>query len=255
MLYKLRIEQDTDLDGLSPRDWDNMGHMVCWHSRYNLGDEQRRDDVNEWLRELACSLDPSLEERLLHWEDGDGWTRLVNQAYKAVATGNPGPLPHVLSENKVRDLVMAVIDKHTVMLPLYLYDHGGITMNTGGYSCPWDSGQVGYIYATRDTILKEFSAKKLTAKLRRQVEDILRSEVKTYAQYLEGDVYGYVIYKIDEPCDCDPEPWYNYPPCDCTKHAEVVDSCWGFYGSDVALEEGRSILKYLEDKDKEKDNV
>jgi len=147
--------------------------------------------------------------------------------------------------------VMAVIDKHTVMLPLYIYDHSGITMNTSGYSCPWDSGQVGYIYATRETILKEFSAKKLTAKLRRQVEDILRSEVKTYAQYLEGDVYGYVIYKIDEPCDCDPEPWNNYPPCNCTKHAEVVDSCCGFYGSDVALEEGRSSLRFYENKDKE----
>ena len=251
MPYKLKIEEDTDLDGLGPRDWDNLGHMVCWHSRYNLGDEQRRDDVNEWLRELACSLDPSLEDQLLYWEDGDGWGRLVNQAYKAVATGNPGPLPHVLSEIKVRDLVMAAIDKHTVMLPLYLHDHGGITMSTGGYSCPWDSGQVGYIYATRETILKEFSAKKLTAKLRRQVEDILRSEVKTYAQYLEGDVYGYVIYKIDEPCDCDPEPWNNYPPCNCTKHAEVVDSCWGFYGSDVALEEGRSSLRFYENKDKE----
>ena len=241
MPYKLRIEHDTDLDGLSPRDWDNLGRMVCWHSRYNLGDEQRRDDVNEWLRELACSLDPSLEERLLYWEDGDRWTRLMNKASEPIAA----------SDNKIKDLVTAVIDKHTVMLPLYLYDHGGLTMNTGGYSCPWDSGQVGYIYATRETILKEFSAKKLTAKLRRKVEDILRSEVKTYAQYLEGDVYGYVIYKIDEPCDCDPEPWNNYPPCNCTKHAEVVDSCWGFYGRDVALEEGRSSLRLYENKSKE----
>jgi hypothetical protein len=64
-------------------------------------------------------------------------------------------------------------------------------------------------------------------------------------------VYGYVIYEIDEPCDCDPEPWNNYPPCYCTKHAGVVESCWGYYGSEAALEEGRSILKYLEDKDKE----
>jgi hypothetical protein len=117
MPYKLKIEEDTDLDGLSPRDWDNLGHMVCWHSRYNLGDEQRRDDVNEWLRELACSLDPSLEDRLLYWEDGDGWTRLMNKASEPIAA----------SDNKIKDLVMAVIDKHTVMLPLYLYDHGGIT--------------------------------------------------------------------------------------------------------------------------------
>jgi len=220
MPYKLKIKQDESSD--SPRDWDNLGTMVCWHNRYNLGDEKRRDDVNEWLRELACSLDPSLEERLL-------------------------------SENKVSDLVTAVIDKHTVMLPLYLYDHGGLTMNTGGFSCPWDSGQVGYIYATRDTIMKEFSAKKLTKKLRDKVVGILRSEVEIYSQYLEGDVYGYVIYEIDEPCDCDPEPWNDYPPCNCCDNAEVVDSCWGFYGSDVALEEGRSSLRFYENKNTDED--
>ena len=32
-----------------------------------------------------------------------------------------------------------------VILPLYLYDHSGITMNTTGFSCGWDSGQVGFI--------------------------------------------------------------------------------------------------------------
>jgi hypothetical protein len=26
----------------SPREWDNLGHMVCWHRRSNLGDEQVR---------------------------------------------------------------------------------------------------------------------------------------------------------------------------------------------------------------------
>ena len=30
-----------------------------------------------------------------------------------------------------------------IYLPLYLYDHSGITMNTTGFSCQWDSGQVG----------------------------------------------------------------------------------------------------------------
>ena len=43
-----------------------------------------------------------------------------------------------------------------VVLPLYLYDHSGITMNTGGFSCSWDSGQVGFIYVTREKVLKEY---------------------------------------------------------------------------------------------------
>lgn len=236
MPYKLKIKQDTYPD--SPRNWDNLGHMVCWHNRYNLGDENRRDAPEDWLRELAENLDPSLADRLAYWEEGNGWTQLYNKASEPMAAV-------AAADRKVQELIMAVIDKHTVMLPLYLYDHSGLSMNTGGFSCPWDSGQVGYIYATREAILKEFSVKKLTEEPRAKVERILRGEVKTYSQYLEGDVYGYVIYEIDEECDCDPEPWLT--SCTCTSHAEVVDSCWGYFGSDDALEEGRSVLKHYEE--------
>lgn len=33
---ELRIFQDEEPE--SPRKWDNFGHMVCWHRRYELGD-------------------------------------------------------------------------------------------------------------------------------------------------------------------------------------------------------------------------
>src|SRR4030042_1625044 len=39
-----------------------------------------------------------------------------------------------------------------IILPLFLYDHSGITMSTKPFSCPWDSGQVGYIYVTREKL-------------------------------------------------------------------------------------------------------
>jgi hypothetical protein len=52
--YKLKIEYDED--GLNPRtDYDNFGHMICWHSRYNLGDENNYNEPEELLRELARS--------------------------------------------------------------------------------------------------------------------------------------------------------------------------------------------------------
>ena len=41
-------------------------------------------------------------------------------------------------------------------LPLYLYDHGGITMSTNPFSCPWDDGgQVGWIYASKQKFIDE----------------------------------------------------------------------------------------------------
>ena len=42
-------------------------------------------------------------------------------------------------------------EDEVVYLPLYLLDHSGLRMNTTGFGCPWDSGQVGWIYATKDT--------------------------------------------------------------------------------------------------------
>ena len=46
------------------------------------------------------------------------------------------------------------LDKY-VILPLYLYDHSGITMSTSVFSCPWDSGQVGWIYAEKKKLIEE----------------------------------------------------------------------------------------------------
>ena len=78
-----------------------------------------------------------------------------------------------------------------VVLPLYVYEHGGITMNTSGFSCPWDSGQVGIIYITRDTVKKELGWKRITAARMEKLREYLTGEVETFDQYLRGEVYGY----------------------------------------------------------------
>jgi hypothetical protein len=114
-----------------------------------------------------------------------------------------------------------------VVLPLYLYDHSGITMNTAGFACKWDSGQVGFIYATKEKIREVFGWKRLTKKRLQQIQDILDGEVKTYDQYLTGDVYGYTI----------------------EKNGEHIDSCWGYYGQEDCLNEAKSIIDHYEKKE------
>lgn len=113
-----------------------------------------------------------------------------------------------------------------VVLPLYLYDHGGITISTSPFHCPWDSGQIGFIVAWRDHVLKEYGHKRnVTAKLRERVTKVLEAEVKVYDQYLTGDVYGYVIEDDD---------------------GEELDSCWGFFGREYCEEEAQSVLEHLQ---------
>jgi hypothetical protein len=127
--------------------------------------------------------------------------------------------------------------KKLVILPIYLYDHSGLTINTVGFHCPWDSGQVGWIYATVDEALKQklgyqskngkfYSYKRNTPALRKTMREILLAEVETYDEYLRGEVYGYKCIKLEECGKCG--------------HVDEVevDSCFGFYG-DTGLQDMR----------------
>lgn len=58
LTVELRYEEDTS--GLSPREWSNLGIMLCSHSRYSLGDESvesftGRSDFKSW-RQIARYL-------------------------------------------------------------------------------------------------------------------------------------------------------------------------------------------------------
>jgi len=103
--------------------------------------------------------------------------------------------------------------KAIIILPLYLYDHSGISMKVGSFQgllpqghAEFDSGQVGFIYMTAEDI-RELGIKKNKA------EQYLINEVETYNQYLQGDVY------------CLVKETYN-------KDKEYIDydTCGGYYG-------------------------
>lgn len=88
---------------------------------------------------------------------------------------------------------MAKLVRGKVHLPLYLLDHSGITMRTTDFRDPWDSGQVGYIYA--DVAAAERLMGRIPSE--KELRDILESEVKEYDCYLRGDVWGYDILEAD----------------------------------------------------------
>jgi len=168
MMKLIRIKRDHYPE--NPREWDNLGTMVCGHRRYCLGDEQAQNT------ELYTSWDEWLEYEVV--KPNGGWSNII-------------------------------------ALPLYLYDHCGITISTAPFACPWDSGQVGWIYVTKPRIREEYGVKRVSKRLLYEVEAVLRSEVETYDQYLQGFVYGYMTFSLE--------------------NGELVDgdSCWGFYGNNV----------------------
>ena len=71
-----------------------------------------------------------------------------------------------------------------VCLPIYMYDHSGIALSTKPFSCPWDSGQVGFIFVSKEKLRKEYGVKRVTASLVSKAKCMLIAEVELYSQYL-----------------------------------------------------------------------
>lgn len=130
-------------------------------------------------------------------------------------------------------------EKVGVILPLYLYDHSGIRISTGQFSCRWDSGQIGFIFISKKKMLEEYGGKIVTKKLKERVTRYLNGEVEVYDQYLQGDIYGYKIFIKEKG-----------------EEKEEIDSCWGFYGMDECLDEAKGIVdSRIEDEKPEENEV
>lgn len=223
--YTLRVEQEEYAE--SPREWDNVAKMICWHRHYNLGDKHNYDDSFEFLIGVAKEI--------------------------GIFTDDMWDMDQVELEKKICETNMVVI------VPLNLYDHSGITISTSTrypYNDYWDAGCVGFAYITKEKAMKELRAYEVDENgnrikieykypngmvtygyktnpltdetWRARAREVVDAEVETYDQYLRGDVYGYILEKevtVEVKC----------PHCGevISTHTEMeeVDSCWGFYGT------------------------
>ena len=133
-----------------------------------------------------------------------------------------------LNDYHTADEVLKAVEKEygkCFILPVYMYDHSGIVLNTTGFNCKWDSGQLGLIFVPYEKIRKEYSVKKVTKKILDKVRECLIGEVDIYGYYLNGDVYSYIIVDSND---------------------DHKDSCWGYYGWDHEksglMEDARSVI-------------
>lgn len=117
--------------------------------------------------------------------------------------------------------------KRYMIKPLYLYDHGGITISTSPFSCNWDSGQIGFVLIEEKKWKMCMGETEVTEE---RLNEIINNEVKEYDQYLRGDVYGV---KVFEKCTCDKGHI----------HENEIHACWGFYSEEDAIEDGMCYVK------------
>lgn len=141
--------------------------------------------------------------------------------------------PNFVSTESLADCAIALStidpdEEYVFLRELFLYDHGGITMSTGTFSDPWDSGKVGIGFMTSAEALEHFGATTdmSTEQLREAAHKAIDADVSEYATYLEGRVYSFRCERL-LPCpeDWDIEEWAEH---DC--HWDKEDSCCGFFG-------------------------
>lgn len=174
--FNIEVRYETDPE--NPRDWDNLGEIHSWHSRYNLGDVQHKTFES------------------------------AKNAAKKNLRGN-------------------------FIFPLYIYDHSGICLSLSPFSCPWDSGHVGFIKVSRDKIKENLGYTRITKKRKEQIKDILRSEIDAYNGWLVGSVFYYVIQDTS---------------------MEILDSCGGLYSLGEAISMAEEYVDCLLSKEKVNEN-
>lgn len=243
--YCLSVLHDDSPE--NPREWDNIGTMVCFHSRYKLGDEHYYDCPRDFFMALAEEFvntesgrqvlkryaDKMVEQLKITYSPENGGYVIEAETYKDY-------LDDIYeSEEQAKEAILKfhqdliefpdwndmstkdmwdVFSPHVVILPLFLLDHSLLSISTTDFGDPWDSGLVGWIYAPREKFVREtgFTPEELFEG--GKAEEILKAEVEVYDCYLRGEVYGYLLEKR-EKCPC----------CGQVKK-ETIDSNWGFYG-------------------------
>lgn len=261
----------NDENARSPREeWDNICLMACFHRQYTLGDGIAQKTPEEFWQQMVadlipgttlvqaarngtiagmkvtdCKDDPGCVDLCLldHWsESKDNWSHNTIDGLW---------LEDEIRENLTVGNCQKLLEPYCEWMPLWLYDHGGITIScgarTGQHADRWDSGCVGWIVAMKDKIMQETTeilrgedgepirveykheggpstygvmSRPLTDETwRKRAIEVMENEVEVYDQYLRGEVFGYTLYEQQE------DEWVEQ------------ESCLGFYGDDL-LENG-----------------
>lgn len=213
------VSDDTGGEHANPMEFEEVFSITYKAgARYQLGNESV-DDPEDFLDELADRIDPDFTMR---WED----------RYEREEIGYE---PH--ASDKVRNYYQArtkarakLIERGYFMLPVYAYVHSGVSLTAASvrgypFTCPWDAGQSGIIYAAKADIRKAWEWKVLTKAREEKILEVMRNLVEVYGQWLNGEVYLWEV--VDEEGD-------------------MVDCCGGFVGdTDYALKEGIDHAEYL----------
>jgi hypothetical protein len=128
------------------------------------------------------------------------------------------------------------------VVPVYMYEHSAVALSTGSFigraqHAEWDSGQVGFAYITpeklEETGITDYAG-------------AISTEVETLGQWMNGEVYGYVLEERVEYAAIrrDEDGTVTDVDYELTRYEwEETDSCWGIIGYDWAEKEATAAFQ------------
>lgn len=190
---KLRLVIEQDEFPEDPRSWDNIGTMLCCNRSFQLGDCNTNRETELQLAEICRKYGKSDEE---------------------------------IDEMTFAEEVQFILDQDDVCgLPLWLYDHSGISISTRGVD-QFDSSFVGLIFVEKDFFVAHTCITN-EENWKKEAKGTLESEIEVYNDFLEGNVYQWTLYEpvvvIRQSMDG------KELSREINEEGRIVDSMCGFY--------------------------
>ena len=246
-----------------PRGWDNVATFVCEHHRYNIGDEHDCEAVVNRLFDRYVTNEAILEyffknykPQLVHVENDDYTDKYYE--YSVIIDGKRQIERIVAGSDYSEDEIVGFIAEEfsvterielleatgeVVMLPISMYEHSGITLWLGSkwshYDAQWDCSSIGFAYVEKSTAKEEGMldpGEEYDHDWKKWAYAMMEGEMKTYDQFLRGEVYGYMIEDENGEEASD----------------DLLCGCWGFFGDEgkeeMLAEAKSNIDSYLKRK-------
>jgi len=153
--------------------------------------------------------------------------RRTTEALQGASSGSGGPSWDKTKElreekeKRLRDVAHDLALTEYIVSGVYKYEHGRIKLSLGPFRSTWDSGQVGWIYARQsvaeDTLFSE-DEDPTEEETRDKAYSTFEGELDVLSTWINSEVVGFRLFGPG---------------------GEKIDSCWGFYDRDYALDKAR----------------
>ena len=164
---------DYDDCDWSPREWGGLSTFYTWDSGYYSPDKH---NFNSGLEFLGTIIGEELIEKIHDKYDNNS--------------------------DFFEDITKRLDKLGYILYPVSKYEHSGVQYFLG-VSSGWDTGTVGVIFAEKKKICEWFNVKKVTQKVRKNVQEQFENEIDLYNKYVNGEVYYVSIENFKgENCDC-----------------------------------------------------